>query len=221
MTAALPSTRLLLGLAWARFSDRRQGLDSHPGSGRRDHRRRIAGRRLARTHRRHRRSLRNAPAKWTKFNMWSPSPASTERPSPTVRMPPPGFPAFAPSEERKKTGLTGEKIIADLRAKFADIQEAVILVLPPPSVRGIGSGGFKLMLQDRANLGTKALEDAATRLVAAANGDPAIAQAFSPFSREFPAAICRCRSRESPDARRPLGKRLLRDAGLSRLRLCQ
>ena len=97
------------------------------------------------------------------------------------------FPAFAPFEERKKTGLTGEKIIADLRAKFADIQEAVILVLPPPSVRGIGSGGgFKLMLQDRANLGTKALEDAATRLVAAANGDPAIAQAFSPFRASSP-----------------------------------
>ena len=97
------------------------------------------------------------------------------------------FPAFAPFEERKKTGLTGERIIADLRAKFADIQEAVILVLPPPSVRGIGSGGgFKLMLQDRANLGTKALEDAATRLVAAANGDPAIAQAFSPFRASSP-----------------------------------
>ena len=97
------------------------------------------------------------------------------------------FPAFAPFEERKKTGRTGEKIVADLRAKFADIQEALILVLPPPSVRGIGSGGgFKLMLQDRANLGAKALEDAATRLVAAANGDPAIAQAFSPFRATSP-----------------------------------
>ena len=42
------------------------------------------------------------------------------------------------------------------------------------------------MLLDRANLGTKALEDAATRLVAAANGDPAIAQAFSPFRATSP-----------------------------------
>jgi HAE1 family hydrophobic/amphiphilic exporter-1 len=97
------------------------------------------------------------------------------------------FPAFAPFDERKKTGRTGEKILADLRAKFADIQEAIILVIPPPSVRGIGSGvGFKLMLQDRANLGSKALEDAAMRLVVAANTDPAIAQAFSPFRANSP-----------------------------------
>ena len=97
------------------------------------------------------------------------------------------FPAFAPFDERKKTGRTGEKILADLRAKFADIQEAMILVIPPPSVRGIGSGGgFKLMLQDRANLGSKALEDAAMRLVVAANADPAIAQAFSPFRANSP-----------------------------------
>jgi hydrophobe/amphiphile efflux-1 (HAE1) family protein len=97
------------------------------------------------------------------------------------------FPVFAPFDERKKTGRTGEKILADLRAKFADIQEAMILVIPPPSVRGIGSGGgFKLMLQDRANLGSKALEEAALRLVVAANTDPAIAQAFSPFRANSP-----------------------------------
>ncbi len=97
------------------------------------------------------------------------------------------FPVFAPFDERKKTGRTGEKILADLRAKFADIQEAMILVIPPPSVRGIGSGGgFKLMLQDRANLGSKALEEAAMRLVVAANTDPAIAQVFSPFRANSP-----------------------------------
>ena len=45
------------------------------------------------------------------------------------------------------------------------------------------------MLQDRANLGAKALEDAATRLVAAANGDPAIAQAFSPFRATSPGCL--------------------------------
>lgn len=97
------------------------------------------------------------------------------------------FPAFEPFEKRIKHGRTGEKIIADLRAKISDMQEAMILVLPPPSVRGIGNGGgFKLMLQDRANLGTKALEDAANSLVRAANSDPAIAQAFTPFRASSP-----------------------------------
>jgi hydrophobe/amphiphile efflux-1 (HAE1) family protein len=97
------------------------------------------------------------------------------------------FPAFKPFDERKKSGLTGEKIIAELRAKTADLQDAVVLVLPPPSVRGIGSGGgFKLMLQDRANLGSKALEEAAAALVAAARSEPAIGQAFSPFRAAAP-----------------------------------
>ena len=42
------------------------------------------------------------------------------------------------------------------------------------------------MLQDRANLGSKALEEAAMRLVVAANTDPAIAQVFSPFRANSP-----------------------------------
>ena len=37
-----------------------------------------------------------------------------------------------------------------------------MLVIPPPPVPGIGTGGgFALRVQDRAGLGTKALEDAA------------------------------------------------------------
>jgi multidrug efflux pump subunit AcrB len=48
------------------------------------------------------------------------------------------------------------------------------------------AGGFKLMLQDRAALGSQALEEAAMKLVIAANGDPAIAQAFSPFRGSSP-----------------------------------
>lgn len=97
------------------------------------------------------------------------------------------FPTFQPFEERVKHGRTGEKIIADLRKKLADLQEAMVLVIPPPSVRGIGNGGgFKLMLQDRANLGTKALEEAASELVRQANSDPAIAQTFTPFRASSP-----------------------------------
>ena len=42
------------------------------------------------------------------------------------------------------------------------------------------------MLQDRANLGSKALEEAAAALVAAARSEPAIGQAFSPFRAAAP-----------------------------------
>ena len=45
-------------------------------------------------------------------------------------------------------------ILADLRKKFGAIDAANVLVIPPPPVRGIGTGGgFKMMVQDRANAG--------------------------------------------------------------------
>ena len=54
--------------------------------------------------------------------------------------------------------LHGEAIIADLRERFAiRVPEAVITVLGPPPVRGVGrAGGFKLMVEDRGSnsLGT-------------------------------------------------------------------
>ncbi len=97
------------------------------------------------------------------------------------------FPVFLPFEERSKKGITGESIIAELRQRTAAIQDAIVFVIPPPSVRGIGNGGgFKMMLEDRADLGSQALQDAAMRLIAAANSEPVIAQAFTAFRASVP-----------------------------------
>src|SRR6185312_4856147 len=47
-------------------------------------------------------------------------------------------------------------------------------------VQGIGnSGGFKMMLEDRAGLGSRAVVDAARALVGAANKDPEFAGVFT------------------------------------------
>jgi multidrug efflux pump subunit AcrB len=55
-----------------------------------------------------------------------------------------------------------------------------VLTIPPPPVQGIGnSGGFKMMLEDRAGLGTQALVSATNALVAAANKDPSFAGVFT------------------------------------------
>ena len=60
------------------------------------------------------------------------------------------------------------------------IQDAYILTIPPPPVQGIGnSGGFKMMLKDRAGLGSQALVDAARALVGAANRDSTFAGVFT------------------------------------------
>src|SRR6201999_883544 len=54
-------------------------------------------------------------------------------------------------------------------------------------VQGLGSaGGFKMMLQDRAGLGSDALAGAAQKLVAAANKDSNSAGVFTLFSTRSP-----------------------------------
>jgi HAE1 family hydrophobic/amphiphilic exporter-1 len=84
-------------------------------------------------------------------------------------------------------GVTAETVLADLRKRLAVIQDAYVLTIPPPPVQGIGNaGGFKMMLQDRAGLGSDALARAAQALVAAANKDPDFAGVFTLFSTRSP-----------------------------------
>ena len=65
--------------------------------------------------------------------------------------------------------VTSIKAVADLRKRLSVIQDANVLTIPPPPVQGLGSaGGFKMMLEDRAGLGSDALDKAARALVAAA-----------------------------------------------------
>ena len=84
-------------------------------------------------------------------------------------------------------GLTAATVLADLRKRLAVIEDAYVLTIPPPPVQGIGNaGGFKMMLQDRAGLGSEALARAAQSLVAAANRDPDFAGVFTLFSTRSP-----------------------------------
>jgi hydrophobe/amphiphile efflux-1 (HAE1) family protein len=77
-------------------------------------------------------------------------------------------------------GVTANSVLADLRERLSVIQDAYVLTIPPPPVQGIGnSGGFKMMLEDRAGLGTQALVNAAQALVGAANKDPSFAGVFT------------------------------------------
>jgi len=84
-------------------------------------------------------------------------------------------------------GLTAANVLADLRKRLSVIQEAYVLTIPPPPVQGIGNaGGFKMMLQDRAGLGSEALSKAAQALVTAANKDPSFAGVFTLFGTRSP-----------------------------------
>src|SRR5262249_61813731 len=77
-------------------------------------------------------------------------------------------------------GATASSVLADLRTRLSVIEGAYVLTIPPPPVQGIGNaGGFKMMLEDRAGLGSQALVNAATALVGAANRDPDFAGVFT------------------------------------------
>ena len=84
-------------------------------------------------------------------------------------------------------GVNASTVLADLRKRLSVIKDASVVTIPPPPVQGLGSaGGFKMMLEDRAGLGSEALVNAARALVAAANKDPTLAVVFTLFNAGSP-----------------------------------
>src|SRR5215469_6857299 len=84
-------------------------------------------------------------------------------------------------------GVSANTVLADLRKRLSVIKDAYVVTIPPPPVQGLGSaGGFKMMLEDRAGLGSEALFKAARALVAEANRDPKFVGVFTLFNTGSP-----------------------------------
>ena len=97
------------------------------------------------------------------------------------------FPVFDEPEARLKKGLSANAITAELRKRLSVIQGAFIIVIPPPAVPGIGTGGgFTIRVQDRQGRGPELLAAATDELVAAARKSPNLTSVFSPFSANTP-----------------------------------
>jgi len=98
------------------------------------------------------------------------------------------FLPLAPFEERiKNPRLTGGAITGAIRQKFAQIQDARVLVFPPPPVRGIGNaGGFKMQIQDRRGAGLTALQAATDQLIAKASAGHGLVGLFTSFRSQVP-----------------------------------
>jgi hydrophobe/amphiphile efflux-1 (HAE1) family protein len=80
-----------------------------------------------------------------------------------------------------------DAIANEMRKAFAPLSGGLLLVIPPPPVRGIGTGGgWKMLIEDRGNLGFKALEGAAFGMMAKANQTPGITAAFTTFNNRTP-----------------------------------
>ena len=98
------------------------------------------------------------------------------------------FVVLDPFEEREgKPELSAAAIQQTLMQKFSSIQEAMVLVIAPPAVRGIGSsGGFRMMVQDRDGAGPAALQQAVGAMMQRANQTPGLQQVFSLFEVSTP-----------------------------------
>ena len=98
------------------------------------------------------------------------------------------FLTLAPFEERVKDArLSGGSITGVVRRKLAQIQDARVLVFPPPPVRGIGNaGGFKLQVQDRRGAGLGALQAATDQLIAKGSSGHGLVGLFTSFRSQVP-----------------------------------
>ena len=97
------------------------------------------------------------------------------------------FTPLEPFSERAKKGLSAEAISGALNQGFASIEDAFILSISPPPVRGIGTtGGFKMEVQDTKGAPLSQLADVAQSLMGAANQDPGLSRVFTTFNTGTP-----------------------------------
>jgi hydrophobe/amphiphile efflux-1 (HAE1) family protein len=98
------------------------------------------------------------------------------------------FVTLEPFEERAKDPEKAAPAIArTLSRRLSDIQEAFIVAVTPPPVRGIGTaGGFRMMVEDRGGRGSEALKSAVTAVTSRANETTGVRQVFSLFETSTP-----------------------------------
>ncbi|HEX8957164.1 MAG TPA: efflux RND transporter permease subunit, partial [Burkholderiaceae bacterium] len=97
------------------------------------------------------------------------------------------FTTLKPFDERTSPQQSGPAIAAEINKRMGSIQDAFVMVFPPPPVNGLGTiGGFKLMIEDRGNLGFDQLYQATQAVQMKAWQDPKLAGVFSSFKINVP-----------------------------------
>jgi HAE1 family hydrophobic/amphiphilic exporter-1 len=89
--------------------------------------------------------------------------------------------------KERGSDLSQDRIVGSLRQKLSQIQEAAIFVIIPPAIRGLGSsGGFQMVVQDRADLGLSELDKATRGVIQAASGQSNLTGLATTFSAQSP-----------------------------------
>jgi multidrug efflux pump subunit AcrB len=90
-------------------------------------------------------------------------------------------------ERAKDPRKSAPAIQRALQQALSTIEEGLVLVVAPPAVRGIGtSGGFRMMIEDRAGRGPDALQAAVSAMTSRAAQLPDVRQVFSLFESSTP-----------------------------------
>lgn len=97
------------------------------------------------------------------------------------------FVTLKPFEERRGPGLSGVEIRNAINAAFEQIQEARTIVIMAPPVNGLSTGGgFKVFIEDRANLGPEALYGATWGVIGQAYATNVLQGVYSTYQINVP-----------------------------------
>lgn len=97
------------------------------------------------------------------------------------------FITFDEFETRLKKHQTVGSIIGAAQGALAEIEDAFVVVVPPPPVQGIGNaGGYKMMIQDRTGIGLDGLMQASYGFMGMANQQPELTSVYTTFSTGAP-----------------------------------
>jgi hydrophobe/amphiphile efflux-1 (HAE1) family protein len=90
-------------------------------------------------------------------------------------------------EDRRKLGVTLQSIMAEAQKRTADINEARLIIVPPPLIQGIGSaGGYRMVVEDRTGHSVQELSGLSWGLIAKANQTPGLKQVYTLFDTSTP-----------------------------------
>ena len=90
-------------------------------------------------------------------------------------------------EKRRSPDLSANAIIGKLYQAFGEIQEARMIVINAPAVNGLSTGGgFKMYVEDRANLGPEALYGATWGTIGAAYATNVLQGVYSTYQINVP-----------------------------------
>lgn len=94
---------------------------------------------------------------------------------------------FVPLKDFHERTESAEQIAGSLNMQFGSIKDAFVMVLPPPPILGLGTtGGFKVQIEDRADLGDEVLYNVTQEVQGKAWQNPILSGVFSGYQINVP-----------------------------------